>query len=326
MQDDIAQAAIDVFPKFRRFDKLYANTGIEARHICMPWDWYLQPRGWKERTAAFQEHGLNLLEEAARAALDDASLEAADIDCIVVNTVTGLAVPSLDALLANRMGFRPDIERLPIFGFGCGGGAAGLSRAAQLAHGDRKVLFLTVDLCTLTLRVNAPTIEMFVACALFGDGAAAVVIEAGGSTTGKAEVIATGEHMWPGTQHLMGWDVADDGFALVLSPDLPAHLTASLEEPLTDFLARSDISAADLDGYLFHPGGSRVLDALQEILDLSDEDLFHSRDTLRAYGNMSSATVLFVLKSALASGASGRHLLAAFGPGFSAYFMLLDLG
>lgn len=325
LQSAVAEGAMDLFPSFKRLDRLYANTGIEARHICMPWDWYLQPHGWDERTAAFREHALDLLERATRDALDDAGLAPQDLDAIVTNTVTGLAIPSLDAELANRIAFRPDIERLPIFGIGCGGGVAVLARAARMAQGGRKVLFLTVDLCTLSLRVNDPSIEMFVACALFGDGAAAIVLEAGGESTGKAKLIATGEHMWRDTQYIMGWDIASDGFAVVLSPDLPAHLTASLEGPLNDFLSRNAMTAADLDGYLFHPGGKRVLDALQELLALSDDDLAHSRGTLRDYGNMSSATALFVLQSALRAGAKGRHLLAAFGPGFSAYFALLDL-
>ncbi|MCB2078122.1 MAG: type III polyketide synthase, partial [Novosphingobium sp.] len=246
-------------------------------------------------------------------------------DAIVTNTVTGLAIPSLDAELANRISFLPDIERLPIFGIGCGGGVAGLSRAARMALGGRKVLFLTVDLCSLALRVGDPSIEMFVACALFGDGAAAVVLEAGGDGARGAQLTASGEHMWRGTQRIMGWDIASDGFAVVLSPELPAHLTASLEGPLTAFLDRNGVSLSDLDGYLFHPGGKRVLDALQDLLSLSDDDIVHSRNILRDYGNMSSATALFVLQSALNSGAQGKHLLAAFGPGFSAYFALLDL-
>lgn len=186
------------------------------------------------------------------------------------------------------------------------------------------MLFLTVDLCSLSLRVNDASIEMFVACALFGDGAAAVVLE-GGEHAGKATLRAVGEHLWPGTQDIMGWEIADDGFALVLSPELPGHISTGLKAPLAAFLDRNGTRAEELDGYLFHPGGKRVLDALQDVLSLSDADIAFSRDTLRDYGNMSSATVLFVLRSALRSGARGTHLMAAFGPGFSAYFALLDL-
>ena len=325
LQGTFAASAQNMFPQFRRLDRLYGNTGIESRRVCMPWDWYFQPHSWSERTEAFHEHALNLLEQAAVNAIADAGLKPHDIDAIVTNTVTGLAIPSLDAELANRIAFRPDIERLPIFGIGCGGGVAGLSRAARMAIGSRKVLFLTVDLCSLAFRTSDPSIEMFVACALFGDGAAGIVLEAGGKDSGKAELIATGEHMWQGTQRIMGWDIEGDGFAVVLSPDLPAHLSASLEGPLAAFLARNAVSLSDLDGYLFHPGGKRVLDALQGLLSLSDSDIAYSRSILRDYGNMSSATALFVLKSALDSGAAGKHLLAAFGPGFSAYFALLDI-
>lgn len=324
-QTQIAAEAHNVFPAFNRLDKLYANAGIESRNLCMPWDWYLEPHGWSERTDAFRKHALDLLESVARDAMRDAGVEADDIDAIVTNTVTGLAIPSLDALLTNRIAFRRDIERLPIFGIGCGGGVAGLSRATRMAFGGRTVLFLTVDLCSLCLRINDPTIEMFVACALFGDGAAGVVLTAGDAQDAQGAVLGVGEHIWPGTEHIMGWDIAADGFSVVLSPELPAHLTVNLEAPLTAFLARCGTSLDEIDGYLFHPGGKRVLDAVQRQLGLDDDDLVHSRRILRKHGNMSSATALFVLRSALKSGARGKHLLAAFGPGFSAYFVLLDL-
>jgi alkylresorcinol/alkylpyrone synthase len=177
------------------------------------------------------------------------------------------------------------------------------------------------------LRINDASIEMFVACALFGDGAAGVVLQTGDTTAGasRASVIATGEYLWPGTQRIMGWDIANDGFAIVLSPELPAHIATNLKAPLDDFLACQGMTTADLDGYLFHPGGKRVLDSIQNLLGLDDADLAHSRDTLREHANMSSATALFVVQSAIGSGARGRHLLAAFGPGFSAYFAILDL-
>jgi alkylresorcinol/alkylpyrone synthase len=331
-QADVAERALIISPQFARLDSLYANTGIETRYACEPREWYLTPKSWEIRTEAFQRHAVGLLEEAAIRAIAEADLAIGEIDALVVNTITGLAVPSLDALLINRMGFRPDVERLPIFGFGCGGGVAGLARAARLARATpgANVLFLTIDLCSLCLRVNDPGVEMFVSAALFGDGAAAIVLNAGGDPgalpgPALARVQSSGEHFWPGTERIMGWDILGDGFGVVLSPELPNLIRARFGEALDCFLDRQGLASDDLDGFLLHPGGRKVLETLAKVLSLSQDDLRHSWRVLRDFGNMSSATALFVLAEALRSGAAGRHLLAAFGPGFSAYFMVLKL-
>ncbi len=330
-QAEIAARAHAVFPQFARLDGLFGNTGIETRYACEVEDWYISPKGWEERTTSFQSHALDLLEEAAIRAISDAGLATADIDALVVNTTTGLAVPSLDALLINRMGFRPDVERLPVFGFGCGGGIGGLARAARLAQAapGSNVLFLTVELCSLCLRVNDPGIEMFIATALFGDGAAGAVLNAcpgeGAANAPRTRILATGEHFWPGTEHIMGWDVLGDGFGVVLSPDLPDLVRERFGEALDAFLARRGIAREDFAGFLIHPGGRKVIETVAEVLGLSRHQLRHSWNTLRDFGNMSSATVLFVLAEALRAGDRGRHLLTAFGPGFSAYFMVMEL-
>ena len=331
-QADVAERALMISPQFARLDSLYANTGIESRRAVEAREWYMSPRSWEERSEAFERHAVDLLEEAAGRAIADAGLDVDDIDAIVVNTITGIAVPSLDALLINRMGFRPDIERLPIFGFGCGGGVAGLSRAARLATAmpDANVLFLTVDLCSLCLRVNDPGVEMFVSAALFGDGAAAIVLRSRGAGDEMAEnagprVLANGEYFWPGTERIMGWDMKGDGFGVVLSPELPNLIRTRFGEALQNFLAPQGLGIGDFEGFLFHPGGRKVLETAGSVLGLSAHDLRHSWKVLRDFGNMSSATALFVLAEAMRSGARGRHLLAAFGPGFSAYFMVLEL-
>jgi alkylresorcinol/alkylpyrone synthase len=329
-QAEAAARALIVAPQFARLDCLYANTGIETRYVCETADWYLSPRTWEERTASFQRHALDLLEEVAADAMAQAGLSIDEIDALVVNSTTGLAVPSLDAMLINRMGFRPDIERLPIFGFGCGGGVAGLARAARLARAmpGANVLFLTVELCSLCLRVNDPGIEMFISGALFGDGAVGVVLNA--KDSGRAldpplpRILASGEHFWPGTERIMGWDILSDGFGIVLSPDLPNLIRARLGDALDAFLDRQQLSRADFDGFLLHPGGRKVIETAGKVLGLCEHDLRHSWEVLRRFGNMSSATVLFVLAEALRSGATGRQLLTAFGPGFSAYFMVVE--
>src|SRR6516165_9562092 len=215
---------------------------------------------------------------------------------IVTNTVTGLAIPSLDALLLNGLKLAPTIERLPMFGLGCGAGVAGLSRAARLAHAKdgAVVLFLTVDLCSLCLRVNDPSPAMFVSSALFGDGAAGLLLHntRNGSGAGP-RVLASGEWCWRDTEHIMGWDIKEDGFGIVLSPELPALMKKALEPALQNFLNRNGLSLSDFNGFLFHPGGRKLLETMEEVLGLSRDQLKYSWEVLRRYGNMSSATVLF---------------------------------
>jgi alkylresorcinol/alkylpyrone synthase len=334
-QQEIAERAHKLYPQYARLDALYKNTGIERRYSVEPKDWYLKTHTWEERTQSYQRHALPLLEKVAAQAVAEAGLSLRDIDVIVTNTITGLTIPSLEARLMNRLAFRPNVERLPMFGFGCGGGVAGLSRAARMAQArpGTNVLFLTIDLCSLCLRINDPSLTMFVAGALFGDGAAGIVLRSGGeSRAGDAPtdaprplIRAIGEYFWSKTEHIMGWDVKDDGFGIVLSPELPTLMRERLGEAVLPFLAREGLSLEDFDGFLLHPGGSKVLTTAETALGIPRDRLSYSWDVLKNYGNMSSATAMFVLKAALNDRARGRYLLAAFGPGFSAYFMVLDL-
>jgi alkylresorcinol/alkylpyrone synthase len=331
-QKEVTERAKRLFPHLAARGNLYSNTGIDMRYACEPPDWYHERRTWEERSATFTKHAVDLLAEVACRATARAGLKLEDIDAIVINTITGVAVPSLDALLMNRLDFRDDVERLPIFGFGCGGGVAGLARAAQLARArpGTNVLFLSVDLCSLCLRTQDDSVTMFVATALFGDGAAGVVLRdstgsGGNGHAARASIEATGEHFWRATEHIMGWDIKEDGFGVVLSPDLTVLLGDRLKTALSAFLEREQLTLRDFDGFLFHPGGRKVLECLEDVLALNRSDLAHSWAVLKDYGNMSSATALFVLERALASEAKGRHLLGAFGPGFSAYFAILEL-
>jgi alkylresorcinol/alkylpyrone synthase len=328
-QTDAAARARELYPHLKKLWRLYDNTCIETRYNCEPIEWYLQPHSWAERTASFQKNALDLLEKLTRETAQAAGIELDAIDMILTNTVTGLAVPSLDARLINRLKLSPTIERLPMFGLGCGAGVAGLARATRLAHASEgaHVLFLTVDLCSLCMRVNDPSPSMFVSSALFGDGAAGVLLRNtrhGGRATGP-RILTVGEWCWRGTEHIMGWDIKDDGFGIILSPELPELMRAELKPAIQDFLDRNGFRLSDLNGFLFHPGGRRLLETAEEVLELAPPQLEHSWEVLRAYGNMSSATVLFVLDRALKAGARGPHLLAAFGPGFSAYFVIADL-
>ena len=288
--------------------------------------------------AVYQRHALDLLEKVARKSVADAGLSLEDIDVLVTNSTTGIAVPSIDALLINRLKLRETVTRLPIFGFGCSGGAAGLARAAQFAQSmpGANVLFLTVDLCTLAVRANDHSLTNFVAAALFGDGAAGIVLRSTGgggksassyasSSKTVPKIVATGEHLWHKTEHVLGLDIKDDGFGMLLSPQLPTVMRENFGPAVAQFLERNDLSLMEFDGFLIHAGGRKILENAEEILGASRDQMAHAWSVMRDYGNMSSATVLFVLERALASGAKGRHLMAAFGFGFSAHFAVVDL-
>jgi alkylresorcinol/alkylpyrone synthase len=333
-QGEALARAKAIFPHLARLEALYAHTGIDTRYSCEPYQWCQQSHGWEDRTATFQRHALELLEQVAVEAVQAAGLVLADIDMLIVNTITGLAIPSLDAKLMNRLAFRRSIERVPIFGLGCGGGVAGLARAARLAQGmpGANVLFLTVDLCSLCARPNDPSLAMFVAAALFGDGAAGAVLraaprrdEAQLETPSRPRIRAVGEHCWRDSEYIMGWDIKADGFGVVLSPELPGLMRRELRPALDAFLERAGFALPEFRGFLFHPGSSKLLEAAEDILHIDRTQIAHSWDILRRYGNMSSVTIMFVLQRALAAGARGRHLLVAFGPGFSAYFAVADL-
>lgn len=325
-----------ITPHLARLEGIYTGSAIETRHSCVSPDWCEQPHGWEERMSVFRREAMKLLEKVSVQAVAEAGLEMSDIDVLVTNTTTGVAVPSFDAMLINRLKLRETITRLPIFGFGCSGGAAGLARASQLARAmpGANVLFVTFDLCTLAVRSNDHSLTNFVAAALFGDGAAGIVLRSpkrdsrnGQAGTSKpiARLVATGEHFLHSTENYLGLDVKDDGFGMLLSPQMPALVRENLGPAVSQFLKRNDMSLMEFDGYLIHAGGRKILETAEEILGTSREQMAHAWGVMRDYGNMSSATVLFVLQRAMAAGEKGRHLLAAFGFGFSAHFAVIDL-
>ena len=325
-QEEVAEAAAGLFapgmPGFERLAPVYRNAAIETRRSCVPLSWYLEPHGFAERNRLFVENAVALLAEAATGAVEAAGCGFEGIDMMVTVSSSGVATPSLDALLLERLPFRRDVQRLPVFGLGCAGGVLGLGRAAALARAEPgcRVLLLDVELCGLTFRRNDRSKSNIVATALFGDGAAAAVLTTDG--TGPA-VVGWGEHTWPGSLDVMGWDVRDDGLAVLFSRDIPTLVRARFKEVAAAFLARHGLAFEGIDEFVCHPGGAKVLDALEEIFGLSIGQLDCSRKTLQQYGNMSSATVLFVLEQSLRRPAP-RRLLSSLGPGFTAAFALLE--
>ena len=322
LQKDVLAAAWDVFgsrfPDFERFASIFTNTGIAKRHGVKPFEWYLEPRGWPERTAAFLEGAEALFVEVADKALANAGLAAADIDTVVTVCSTGIATPSLDARVARRIGFRSDIARVPVFGLGCAGGASGLSIASRLAQArpGTNVLLVAIELCSLALRHDELTKANIVAVSLFGDGAAAVILRAGDG--GATRIEHSGEHLWPDTLDVMGWSVDPQGFGVILRRTIPEFVSQNLKPALQQILGRMRLSLDDIDQFICHPGGAKVIQALEATLALDQGTLEHERQVIADYGNMSSPTVLFILERARARGLPARSLLTALGPGFTA--------
>ena len=332
-QDEALELANRMFPAYGRLESVFANTGIEHRYSCVPLEWFSEPHNWVDRNSVYEHAALDLLEKVARSAISRAGLGMDNIGAILTVSTTGLSVPSLDAKLMHRLGLSPDTERLPIFGLGCAGGVTGLARAARLAAtmDGRGVLMLCVELCGLNFRAGKQSKVDFVSCALFGDGAAGAVLQAHGDGAddgherNMGNITAVGEHNWPGTNDIMGWSIEEDGFGVVMSTQIPKFARHELRDAVEQFLSRRALGLDDLDGIITHPGGRKVLEAISVSLSIDETELVHGWEVLRDYGNMSSPTVMFVLERTLAAGAKGRHLMAAFGPGFTVSFALLDI-
>jgi alkylresorcinol/alkylpyrone synthase len=313
------------FADLARLLPVFANGGIERRWSCRPLDWHGEGHGFAERNRVYLESALDLLADAAARAAADADMPLASIDQVVAVSSTGIATPSLDARLAERLGLRADLVRTPIFGLGCGGGVSGLARAAALAEArpGSRVLLLVVELCTLTFRLSDKSKANLVACALFADGAAAAILS---TTASGPAVVATGEHRWPESLDIMGWTIEDDGMGVLFSIKVPEVVRLKMREATDRFLATAGLTLADVDRLVCHPGGAKVVQALEQSLGLDGAGLADSRAVLRDFGNMSAASVLFVLERALADPSWRRGLMTAMGPGFSAAFALLDRG
>jgi alkylresorcinol/alkylpyrone synthase len=310
-------------PGYGALDRVFATSTVEERWLARPLDWYGVDHGWSARAAAFTETAEALLAEVAIRAIRRAGLEARDVDQVLCVSPTGFAAPSLDARLIDPLGLRPDVLRTPVFGWGCAGGVIGVARAADLARArpGAVVLLLVIELCSLAFRHDPEPVNV-VGSALFGDGAAAAVLRVdGGRTPAVGDSV---EHTWPDSLDVMGWRVDDGGFGLELRRDLPSFLADRLRPVVQGFLEARGLGLGDVAGWVVHPGGPKVLDAVADSLDLAPGALDDSRAVLAAYGNASAAGVLMVLRRTLDRGGRGRHLMMALGPGFTAAANLLE--
>jgi alkylresorcinol/alkylpyrone synthase len=309
---------------FDRLSGTFDNALIDRRQTVAPIDWYREPHGWAERTDLYVSATERMFVDAVRKAIAGAGLRPEQIDGLVFVSTTGISTPSIDARVAPGLGLRPDVARVPMFGLGCAGGVTGLATAARLAAAapGSHWLFVTVETCSISIRLDSDDPAAIVATALFGDGAAAAVV----STEGEAfaAVRGGGEKLWPDTLGIMGWRVEDPGLAVIFDRAIPPFVTAELAGAVDGILGQLSLSRAHVDRFCCHPGGTKVIDAIESALDLDVGTLDLEREVLRDHGNMSAPTVLFVLDALIRRGLPPRVMMTAFGPGFTCAGLVLE--
>ncbi len=311
--------------EFRRFA---LSSGVKFRNTALPLSRYSKLSGFTEANDTFIDVALDLSEQALLAALDDAKIKPADVDAVFSTTVTGLAVPTLDARLMTRVGLRQDVKRIPLFGLGCVAGAAGLARVYDYlrAYPDHVAVLLAVELCSLTVQREDNSIANLVASSLFGDGAAVVVATGADWVPVGPKVLATRSRTYPDTEDVLGWNIGSDGFQIVLSVEISTLVEKYLGDDVRKFLADHGLTTADISTWLLHAAGPKVIDAVENVLDLPADALDRTRKSLRDNGNLSSVSVLDILHATMTDppppGSIG--LMIAMGPGFSAELVLLS--
>ncbi|WP_281824727.1 type III polyketide synthase [Jannaschia rubra] len=312
------------YPQFDRLARTFETAGIVKRHSVVPIDWFARDHGWADRNAAFLDGGTALFIDAARRALDAAGWTGADVDCVVTVCSTGIATPSLEARAFTDMGFRDDVMRVPVFGLGCAGGVSGLSLAQSLAAArpGARVLLVVVETCSLAFRTDRLQKADIIATVLFGDGAAAACLST--DRPGGGPVVTLGrEHQktWADTLDIMGWEVDGTGFGVIFDRAIPAFVTAEFAAATEGALRAANLDRNEVARFVCHPGGAKVVEAIESALDLTPGVLDAERAVLRDAGNMSAPTVMFVMKAVIDAGTTGQMVGCALGPGFTAAFL-----
>ncbi len=311
-----------------RLERLHKNVLVGGRHLALTLEEYERLETWGEANDAWIRVGLEVGAAALLDALERAGCQLADGDALFAVTVTGVATPSLDARLMNRLRLPTGLRRLPIFGLGCVAGAAGIARAADYvrAYPARRAVLLSVELCSLTLQRGDLSIANLIASGLFGDGAAAVVVSGAELEAPGPEIVAARSVFYPGTERVMGWDISERGFEVVLSADVSKMVASHLRHDVDAFLGEHGLRRGDIASWVCHPGGPRVLQAMEETLELPPEALAVTWRSLREVGNLSSTSVLLVLRDTMDHHhppAGSYGMLLAMGPGFCSELVLL---
>ena len=307
---------------------LFDRTGVETRYFVRPLEWLAEKRRFQCRNEVYATEGLDLVERAVRVCLERADVSPTDVDSVFLVTTTGLMTPSMDARLVGRLGLRPDVRRFPLFGLGCAGGAGGLVRAADVLRtfSAQRALVVSIELCSLVFSPTARSATDLVGTALFGDGAAAVLVTGDDVAADGPSIEATRTHLFVDEPDLMGWDFTDDGMRLVLSREVPAFVATGVKPVLERFLGDHQLDLSRITHFLLHPGGAKVMATYRSALGLDDGTLTNSREAMRRYGNQSSASVLFMLADLMSSErprAGDTGLMLALGPGFAAEMLTL---
>jgi alkylresorcinol/alkylpyrone synthase len=307
-------------------ERVHGNSGIDTRYTALPLERYRNLGSFKQTNELFIRIATDLCARALTTALEQAGLSPKDVDYLIFTSVTGISAPSVDALLIDRLGLRPDIKRLPSYGLGCVAGAAGIARVHDylVGHPDEVGVLLAVELCSLTLQRDDASMANFVASGLFGDGAAAVVMVGDNRPQPGPTVVDTRSFVYPDSEGVIGFNVGGTGFEIVLTSQVADLIAKHFPTGVASFLADNGRSVEDIDTWLAHPGGPRVLEAFADSLRLPDEALALSYASLARVGNLSSASVLHVLATAFDQPQGTDGLLFAVGPGVSAEFVLLE--
>lgn len=309
-----------------RLEQILGNSGIEQRYLACEPDYYLQPRSWSDRAAIYDKTGARLVHNAAAEALDRAGMEPDDIDAIVLISTTGTMTPSLPSRMIETMGFEASTQTIPVFGYGCAGGVLGLRLANDLAAaaGGQNTLLISLELCSLSYDYSQFDKKNMIATALFADGCAAAILSGKQGWGRVPSFRAFDQKTWPDTRDMMGWDIGTTGFDLVLARDIPSFVARDFAPYCAFFLEAQGLAMSDLSEPACHPGGGRVVDALEAYFSPAIGDIAATREILRQHGNMSSPTVLFILEQLLRQKPDKPILLTALGPGFTAALGILD--
>ncbi len=309
-----------------RLEQILGNSGIGQRYLACDPDYYLEQRNWPDRAKHYDRVGRTLAEKAAAEAMDRAGMTPGDIDAIVMISTTGTMTPSIPSRMIESMGFASSTLTVPVFGYGCAGGVLGLRLANDLASGGngQNILLISLELCSLSYDYSQFDKKNMIATALFADGCAAAVISGHPDSSAGPAFRAFDQKTWPDTRDMMGWDIGQTGFDLVLARDIPTFVAQDFAPFCDRFLEEQELAMTDLAEPACHPGGGRVVDALENYFAPEIAGIAATRSVLERYGNMSSPTVLFVLEQLLQGKPDRPVLLTALGPGFTAAVAILD--
>jgi alkylresorcinol/alkylpyrone synthase len=333
-QQEVKKQAMEMFsvnfPEANRLIFAFDNTEIKTRNFCQPLSYYTKQNTFEERNNEYIRSTLTYSVQAIEDCVIKAGIAKEAITDIVFVSTTGLATPSMDALIINKLRLNPHINRIPVFGLGCGGGVSGMAKANTLAKAnpDAIVLLVAVELCSLTLIKSDYSKSNFIGSSLFSDGIAACIIKGDNhpNNTGVNYVTASSK-LYYDSLDVMGWEFQDTGFKVLFSKDIPTFINEHIKEDIDQFLAKHNLELSDIKNFVFHPGGKKVLDAYTDALKVEGDFMQKTREVMNGYGNMSSATVLYVLEKFMNEGfEDGYALMLAMGPGFSSEMVLLKCG